>query len=373
MKKSLLYLLSACFIQFVLPQISYSVTVPFDDNQWEIQAKEHKVLEYLGRQAFYLKGGIAAVKDSRFTDGIIEFDIAFSGERGFVGVFWRMQDLDNYEEFYVRPHQSGNPDANQYQPVFNGVAAWQLYHGEGYSAPTKYNFNQWNHIKLVISGKQADVYINDMATPALFVSDQKREIKSGRVGVSVGNFSPGYYSNFSYTPLNNLPLKGKAKETEPTPAGTITAWTISNLIDGKTLENKYELTAIDKQNLTWKKLRSESNGVTNLARLSGIDDLKNTVFAKLIIESEQDQIKKMRFGFSDEVKVYLNDRLIYQGYDPYQSRDYRFLGTIGYFDELYLPLKKGMNEVWMSVSENFGGWGIKALFEDTNGITIKSL
>ncbi len=99
--------------------------------------------------------------------------------------------------------------------------------------------------------------------------------------------------------------------------------------------------------------------------------MKYTAFAKLIIESEQDQIKKMQFGFSDYIKVYFNDRLIYGGSDPYQSRDYRFLGTIGYFDELYLPLKKGVNELWMAVSEDFGGWGVKALFEDMNGITIK--
>lgn len=373
MTKSLLYFLSACFIQLVLPQLSYPETVRFDGNQWEIQAKEHKVLDYLGRQSFYLQGGFAAVKDSQFTDGIIEYDVAFSGERGFIGAFWRMQDPDNYEEFYVRPHQSGNPDANQYEPVFNGVAAWQLYYGEGYAAPVKYNFNQWNHIKLVISGKHADVYINDMDVPALFISDQKRETKSGKVGVSVGNFAPGYYSNFNYTSLNDPPLKGKAKEPDPTPAGTVTSWMISNPIDKKTLKNKYQLTETDKQNLTWKKLESENNGVTNLARLSGIDEVKNTVFAKIIIESAQDQTKQMRFGFSDEVKVYLNDRLIYGGNDSYRSRDYRFLGTIGYFDEVYLPLKKGLNEIWMAVSENFGGWGVKALFEDRNGITIKDL
>lgn len=360
------------FIYLAFPQFSHSEKVSFDMNRWEIQAKESKVLNYLDRQTLYLKSGIAIVKDSQFTDGIIEFDIAFTGERGFMGVFWRMQDDENYEEFYVRPHQSGNPDANQYEPVFNDVAAWQLYHGEGYGAPTKYNFNQWNHIKLVISGKQADVYINDMATPVLFISDQKREIKSGKVGFSVGNFAPGYYSNFSYTPLNNPSLKGKAKDPKPTPAGTITSWMISNPIDGKALENKYQLTAIDKQNLTWKKLKSESTGITNLARLYGVDDVKYTVFAKLTIQSEVDQIKKIRFGFSDEIKVYFNDLLIYGGSDPYQSRDYRFLGTIGYFDELYLPLKKGVNELWMAVSENFGGWGIKALFEDTKGITITS-
>jgi hypothetical protein len=103
-----------------------SQTVPFNSERWEIQAAENKVIDHLGRRSLYLKGGLAAVKDSQFVDGVIEFDIAFTGERGFMGAVWRMQDFENYEEFYIRPHQSGNPDANQYQPVFNGVTAWQL-------------------------------------------------------------------------------------------------------------------------------------------------------------------------------------------------------------------------------------------------------
>lgn len=47
-----------------------------------------------------------------------------------------------------------------------------------------------------------------------------------------------------------------------------------------------------------------------------------------------------QFGFSDYVLVYLNDRLLYYGSDPFMSRDYRFLGTIGFFDMLNLHLKK---------------------------------
>lgn len=54
------------------------------------------------------------------------------------------------------------------------------------------------------------------------------------------------------------------------------------------------------------------------------------------------------------------------------QRDYRFLGTIGLFDEVYLPLKKGENELWLAVTESFGGWGIKALIEDLAGLTIKN-
>ncbi len=216
--------------------------MPFDSARWEIQAKESKVIDYLGRKSLYLQSGFAVLKDSQFTDGVIEFDIAVSEERGFMGTFWRMQDSENYEEFYIRPHQSGQPDANQYEPVFNGNAAWQLYYGEGYGAAVKYDFNQWIHIKVMVSGKNAEVFIKDMETPVLFVNELKREIKPGKVGLYVGNFAPAHYSNFSFTAMNNPPMKGKAKATEAAPAGTVMSWMVSSAIGGKSLERKYQLT-----------------------------------------------------------------------------------------------------------------------------------
>ena len=369
MTKSLHYISFAFLGVLILARFGDAQTVPLDSSQWEIQAKESRVEDHLGRKSPYLKGGLAVVKDSKFTDGVIEFDIAFSQERGFMGAVWRMQDFENYEEFYLRPHQSGNPDANQYQPVFNGLAAWQLYYGEAFSAPTSYDFNQWIHIKIAVAGKNADVYIKDMQVPALFVEELKREIKPGRVGLSVGEFAPAYFSNFSFTEEKNLQLKGKPKKQEPTPEGMVMSWTVSSAFAEKSLENKYTLQQADVENLVWKKLTCENNGVANLARLQGLKN-GNTVFARLSIVSELDQIKKVRFGFSDNAKVYFNKQLIYGGSDVYRSRDYRFLGTIGLYDELYLPLKKGDNEFLIAVTENFGGWGVKAQIENRDGIRI---
>ncbi len=140
---------------FALPL--HAQTIPFDSDRWEFDARESRVEEYLGRQSLFLKGGLALVKDSKFLNGVVEFDIAFSPERTFVGTVWRVLDKNNYEEFYFRPHQSGNPDANQYTPNFNGVAGWQLYYGEDYSAPVRYRFNEWMHVKIVVAGKQAEV------------------------------------------------------------------------------------------------------------------------------------------------------------------------------------------------------------------------
>jgi len=355
----------------VLATEAHSQIVPVASDRWDIKARETRVVDHLGRPSLYLKGGIAAVKDSNFSDGTIEFDISFTGERGFMGAAWRIQDYENYEEFYLRPHQSGNPDANQYQPVFNGVSAWQLYYGPEYSAPVKYEFNQWMHVKIVVAGKQAEVYLKDMEVPALFISELKRDIKPGKVGLSAGDFAPAYFSNFSFAAMKDPSLKAKARARETAPAGTVMSWMISNAFEGKSLEGKYQLTASDRQPLSWKKIDCESTGTANLARLQGIIGDKKTVFARLVIQSDREQVKKIRFGFSDEVKVYFNDRLIYGGHDVYQSRDYRFLGTIGLYDELYLPLKQGQNELLLAVSENFGGWGIKALIENMEGIKLE--
>lgn len=119
-------------------------------------------------------------------------------------------------------------------------------------------------------------------------------------------------------------------------------------------------------------MATEKTGLLNLSTGPAWSKENNTTFARLFIESDHAQIKPLQLGFSDRAKVYLNSQLLYSGHDEFQSRDYRFLGTIGYYDELYLPLKKGRNELWVAISEDFGGWGIKALIEDWTGIKIQT-
>jgi hypothetical protein len=303
-----------------------------------------------------LKGGIAAVAGSRFTDGIIEFDLRMSGERGFMGAAWRIQDLESYEEFYLRPHQSGNPDANQYQPVFHGVAAWQLYHGERYGSPSSYRFDQWVHLKIVVAGTRAEVYIDDMTRPALRIDELKRGLAGGRVGLTAGNFAPATFSNFRYTPMPKPPvLQGGPRAPEVAPPGSILAWQsrASSTAAPSTASSPSKVTRARAgpasppriaASPTWpasrasRSTRTPSSPASTCARIAS-------------------RPKRLRFGFSDAVKVYLNGRLLYAGSDEYRSRDYRFLGSIGLYDEVVLPLAKGENQVWMAVSESFGGLG----------------
>ena len=94
--------------------------------------------------------------------------------------------------------------------------------------------------------------------------------------------------------------------------------------------------------------------------MSGIRDGKNTVFARTELHADRVETRALELGFSDRAVAYLNRRALYRGDDSYRSRDYRFLGSIGYFDTVYLPLEEGENELLVAVSEDFGGWAVQA-------------
>jgi hypothetical protein len=347
-------------------------TIPFDDDKWEITG-EYKTETYLGQECVLLKKGTTAtLKDTVFSDGIIEFDIAFPKIRGFTGICFRMSDPGNYEEFYMRAHQSGNPDANQYTPVFNGLAAWQLYYsGAGFGAPTKYPDNEWMHVKIIVSGENALIYLKDMDKPALSVK-LLHKLKKGKIALRIPDLPiPGFYSrfaNFSFSE-NSVPITIAPENIKQAAKGTIMSWAVSNPVEEKKLAGKTTLTKTDKASLAWSALSADSSGIVNISRLHYKDKKNNTVFAKIFVDSQKNQIKKLSFGYSDRVRLFFNDKLFYSGNNTYRTRDYRYLGSIGYFDEVYLPLKAGRNEIIMAVSESFGGWGIMAKLENMEGIT----
>jgi hypothetical protein len=72
-------------------------------------------------------------------------------------------------------------------------------------------------------------------------------------------------------------------------------------------------------------------------------------------------VRKLSLGYSDEVSVFLNGRILFRGRSAQSFRDPGFLGIVSPDDDaLYLPLKKGPNEVVLAVSELGGGWGFVA-------------
>jgi len=43
---------------------------------------------------------------------------------------------------------------------------------------------------------------------------------------------------------------------------------------------------------------------------------------------------------------------------------------MGYYDAVYLPLKKDENEIQVALTEKMGGWGLKARLMDMSGINF---
>jgi hypothetical protein len=80
----------------------------------------------------------------------------------------------------------------------------------------------------------------------------------------------------------------------------------------------------------------------------------------------------LEFGFSDRAVVFLDRRPLFRGDDAYRTRDYRFLGSIGWWDTVYLPLREGANELVVAVSETFGGWGLQARLPADAAVSIQT-
>ncbi|GJM34200.1 MAG: hypothetical protein DHS20C18_32010 [Saprospiraceae bacterium] len=371
------------FSQFVSAQI-----IPFNDARWVYVSGTTIVENYKGKNSAYIKNGIVYLKDEKFKNGIIEFDVYLSERVSFGGLIFRVEDLQNYEEIYFRGHHSGHPDAYQYTPVYNGISGWQIYHdlhtgvndgliswrpvGEsvGYNGILKFPFDRWMHVKLVVSGTQAEMYFDGEDKPSAYIKDLKMGEKTGAIGLKC-SAGPVHFANFSVQHSDRPALSRSEKSTMIMPPNTIKKWQISNAFGEKDILDKTTLEPSFLKKFQWQELSSDKTGMANISKVILPKGEEDTVLAKLVINAENDQIKRLDIGYSDRVRAYCNGQIIYSGNNGFRTRDYRYLGTIGYFDAVYLPLKKGENTVLLAVSESFGGWAIQGKLENTVGLEVR--
>jgi hypothetical protein len=363
-----------------------AVIVPFDSDRWEFSSPDlsnptlfkHEIENYLGQESLTgLRGHdeFATLKDVDFTNGIIEMDVAFPRGFAYFEVLWHGKGPfgKQSDKLILRPEKSSFSDSVQYAPVINGINTWQIYYLPDNTKTVTFPFDQWFHVKIVTVDKYAEVYVVDMEVPVLTVN----LVSNSSSGQIILEGEGPHLANFSYTIDDNPPVKGTPPEIKAEPTA-IKSWLISNAFEEKALVGKLRVTEEDRKALTWVNLDSETDGKGNIARVQNSDNItakpsKNTVFARATIVSDKVQMKLMKFGFSDKVKLYLNGQLLYQENQAFHSRNEWFMGNMGYFNELYLPLDKGNNELWMGISEGtklYTGWGVEAKFENLDGITF---
>jgi len=65
----------------------------------------------------------------------------------------------------------------------------------------------------------------------------------------------------------------------------------------------------------------------------------------------------LHIGYSDDVSVFLNGKILFRGRSAQNFRNPGFLGIVNPENgAVHVPLKKGSNELRLAVSE-LGGWG----------------
>jgi hypothetical protein len=218
----------------------------------------------------------------------------------------------------------------------------------------------------------AAVYLDYKEQPSMLIRSMKRPQIPGGIGIKT-SAGPIHFANFSYElideisipELNRLPPVKK-----PDLKGLITTWEITGPVDENVITNEMSIPKDLLSTALWIPVLSEETGLVNLSSIAAIQPGANTLFARIIIHSDKPVVKRLDFGFSDRVRIYCNGQGIYTGNAGFRSRDYRFLGTIGFFDGVWLPLKRGDNEILMAVSETFGGWGLMGKIEDREGIKV---
>ena len=348
-----------------------TVSVPPDSPRWELQGTA-KPAEHLGRACLNLDGGEAILKDFEMRDGVMDVDVAAPASRGFFGFQFRIADDGaNFEEIYLRPHKSGLPDAMQYTPILNTGRNWQLYNGPGFTGAVDIPRDEWFHLRLEVSGAQAKLYVKDMGKPALVMDDLKSGVKKGSVAL-FSLIGATYFSGFQVRTTADAPWE---RHLPPMPPDTLTKWSLSPSYDALARDLERPLTASETAAIRWQDVEAEPPGFVVLYRYREAPHPRVTfqgdfsrrlepqpgmkvVYARTLLESDRDQVKKLAIGYSDDVSVFLNGRILYRGRSAQGFRDPGFLGIVNpENDAVFLPLKKGRNELVLAVAELGGGWG----------------
>lgn len=348
---------------------SQTLSVPADSPRWQLEGKA-SVADYQGRKCLLLDGGAATLKDFELRDGVIDVDVATPASRGFFGIQFRISG-NNAEWVYLRQHKSGLADAMQYTPVLNTGLNWQIYNGPGFTGAVDIPKDTWFHLRLEVAGAQAKLYVKDMDKPALVMSDLKSGIQKGQVALAV-LIGATCFSNFEIRPTPDAPWE---RHQPSMPAGTLTKWSLSPVYDALARNLERPLTRAESAAINWQDVEAEPPGFVVLyryfeaphPRVTFANDFSKRlepqpgmkmVYARTTIESDRDQVKKLEIGYSDDVSVLLNGQILYRGRSAQNFRDPGFLGIVNpENDAVYLPLKKGRNELMLAVSELGGGWG----------------
>jgi hypothetical protein len=365
--------LCACFlIALPVARGAEPIAVNMTADQW--QTRENA--EFLRQLGFYhglmrLNSGDAELKGMTFSDGTIEFDVNTIG-RGAPGIAFRQQDEKNFELLYLRPDPAcpAFHACIQYAPQTHGVLLWDLFPQYQTRAPLREN--GWNHIKMVISGRRMNIFVNDSPSPTLEVGRLEGDAIKGGLRLQ----GPGTFANLVVTPdaVEGLPPE-PAKDPLDGDSGLVRNWRLSAF---SALPSPKEPLYSEMPNASqeWKMLSTERNGLVNISRVYGKplpDPNRAVAWLKTTISSDKKQTKKIDIGWTRELWIFVNGKLVYADKNLFESEEARKIpdGRCSLENGTFeLPLEAGDNEIAVAIANNFFGWGLKLRVADASGVHL---
>ena len=367
--------LCLCFLSTIpTTHAAEPITVAMTAAHW--QTKENA--EFLRGLGFYhglmrLNSGTAVLKDFSFSDGTIEFDVNTVG-RGAPGIAFRQQDEGNFELLYLRP------DANcpafhacmQYTPQTHGVLLWDFFPQYQNRAPL--HENGWNHIKMVVSGRRMNVFVNDAPKPSLEVGHLEGDAMKGGLHLE----GPATFANLVITPDA---VEGLSPEPARDPLdgdhGVIRNWRLSSYsaLPNDKDPSYGEMPAASEE---WKTVGAERNALVNISRVYGRplkEPTRAIVWLKTTIASDRKQTRKVDIGWTREMWVFVNGKLVYADKNLWEREEARKFpdGRCSLDNGSFiLPLEPGDNEVAVAIANNFYGWGLMLRLADPEGVRLAS-
>lgn len=348
------------------------VRIPMTPDRWETKAGAVSFTEYKSKPAIQLltPTDAAVVKGLEFSSGTVEFDWAPDGP-AFAAFYFRRKDTLETECFYLRTHVEGVPNAMQavqYAPFLDGVNLWDLL--PNYQGPADVKKNEWNHLKLVISGQRMIVYVNDMQRPALHVPQLMGNTRSGALAFD----GAGKIANLVIRP-NQVEGLSPEPETDPTynDPRFLRNWQISSVKDLPWGQEPFSYKA-PQLTENWQPIAAERLGMVNITRKYGHTDRngRRLVWLKIKLKASKAQIRRVDLAFNDEVWIYLNNQPLFTDKNIFATPlSKQPLGRLSlentHFD---LPLNQGVNEVLVGIANHFYGWGLIARLDNMEGIEV---
>jgi hypothetical protein len=369
-----LFIAHAASVALAAPAIAAGATdaavIPFTPDRWTL-SEGIKVVEHRGVQAIEIPRlptrPDAVLKGLTFTNGTIEVDVEGTTGLGPAIAFHR-RDRTTHELLYLRPNPecATRPDCVQYAPVTKSVLLWDLF--PGWQGPARYVPGQWNHVKLVVSGRRLRVWVNGGA-PALDVARLEGDAHDGAISLQ----GIGLMANVKVTP-------GAVEGLDPSPGPDPTAkdaryvrnWmvsTVSTLAEGA----KPAFAAHPAADCNWTPLPAETGGLVNISRRYGLPEGRSLVWLRSTIRAAAKSEKRAAIGWNDEVWVFVNGRQVYADVNDYLKEELRKKpdGRLSLENGAFtLPLEAGDNDVIVGVANAFFGWGLMLRLDDAAGVTL---